>query len=135
MLSLVAELREELARKRPRITPPTTETVDALRSLAGPLGNRPDPLVEGYAATRIKPLARTFPQAARESAVRFTPPDAETQRLMEIDVGAPHGEPPFPGYERGAQYARGAGERVGGLVGQEDIGGGIGEFAYRGGGP
>ena len=97
MLSLVAELREELARKRPRITPPTTETVDALRSLAGPLGNRPDPLVEGYAATRIKPLARTvdlgtqaqaeqlartFPQAARESAVRFTPPDAETQRLM-----------------------------------------------------
>jgi len=53
MLSLVAELREELARKRPKINPPTTETVDALRSLAGPLGNRPDPLVEGYARSRM----------------------------------------------------------------------------------
>lgn len=83
MLSIVAEEREEMARRtRPKITPPTPETVDSLRSLAGPLGDRPDPLVQGYADSR--PSMRGAP------TIQFNDPAvAEHNRLREIDYGSP----------------------------------------------
>src|SRR3990167_6016065 len=112
---------------------------DAARSRALLLARHFPELAEGQTGI---PLARSAEELPRprlqgptfEGATRTPAPpigQAEYERLRSLDPGAPHGEPPFPGYERGAEIARDVGKAVGRPVGLEGAGGATGEFAYR----
>lgn len=72
--------------------------------------------------------ARRLTQPPLQGPLPTTP---EFDRLSALDYGSPTGEPPFPGYERGARATASAAGAVGGLVGQEQAGRTVGEFAYR----
>src|SRR3990167_2017776 len=98
---------------------------DAARERALLLARRFPELAEGQIGI---PLARSAEELPRprlqgptfEGATRTPAPpigQAEYERLRSVDPGAPHGEPPFPGYERGAGGAGRGGGGGGGAGG------------------
>ncbi|MCR4340836.1 MAG: hypothetical protein NUW01_13230, partial [Gemmatimonadaceae bacterium] len=101
MLSIVQDAWDEMRRVKARIKPPTPETVDSLRSLA----RDNDPLVENYAAQRIRPLART---------IDFNTPSLE-DRATELLKG--QGDPSM--LTRGEQQAAVPGRKPVGMI--EDV--------------
>src|SRR3990167_6762726 len=89
MLSIVREMQEEIRRMKPKIRPPTPETVESLRAVMSPT---PDALVEGYAASRAD--MRTPDVRLRLQQPRTIP--LPTVRRVQSDQTQTFGQPELP---------------------------------------